>query len=150
MFNHKAGAELTTHFVATVHYEVWALPAAEKIEVTLPLAEVDVFVLKHAESDQGIGGAAPTVVNRAAKFERFGVPRRHAKAGGALHAAAGSKTVEVKTGEVRARIKSDVQRIGAGLRDKFAAAGPIEQRCRAAAYVKCPRACNRDDTIQDD
>ena len=123
-------------------------PAVE-IEVTLPLADIDVSVLEDAESDRGIGGAAPAIVDGAAEFQRLGVARSQAKASGALYAAGRSEAVEAKARKVRRGIEHHVERIGSCAGDEFAAAGPVEEGRRAAANVKGPGAGNRDDGVED-
>lgn len=67
-----------------------------------------------------------------------------------MQAASGPKTVEGKAGEMRRRIEHHVERIGSGLSDELAGAGPVEQRRPAVTNVKCPRAGNSDDAIQHD
>jgi len=111
VFDLQAGAESAVSSVVVVHHEYGTPPSAIEIEVTLPLADIENSDFQEAELHQGIVGAAPTAVYRAAELERFDDTCRCTQRTGAMQATRGTEAVEVEPGEMSRWVERNVERI---------------------------------------
>jgi hypothetical protein len=132
-----------------VHHEYGTPPSAVEIEVTLPLADVEDSDFQEAELHQGVVGAAPTTVHRAAELKRFDDAWGCTQRAGALQAARGTEAVEVEPGEMTRWVERNVERIRSSLGDEFAVSGPVEQGRPAPTDMKGPGARHADRAIED-
>ena len=149
VFDLQTGAEKTVRLAAVVHRECSTLPSAEEIEVTLPLSDIDDSDFQESEPHQGVVGAAPTTVHRAAELERFDDARGCTQRASALQAARGIEAVEVEPGEMRRGVKQNVERIRPRPGGEFAVSGPVEQGRPVPADMKGPGARHAGHAIDD-
>src|SRR5215469_8380862 len=100
MLDAQAGTEAASRIAAIIHDQLRPAPFAVKVEVALPLPNIDHLEFEQAEPNQAALGAAPAAVNRTAERQPLSHTAGSTQPGRTLHTARGTQAIHVKLGEV--------------------------------------------------
>src|SRR5215475_7350889 len=117
MFDLQARAECDSGPIAILHDEFRPVPAAIKVEETLPLPYIKTLSFEQAKPHKAILGTPPAAINRPRQLEVLRHAGRSTQPARTLHAAGRAQTVKPQPGKMTRREKVKIKRIGPTLRD---------------------------------